>query len=165
MLQNWKFQKSFDLKKYHLISKCRFYYTVNYEIDLKLSGWNSLAQTIMAKMSWDILSDYGPVKTYFPVNFRSKLKIILEEKLTVLGLELGVKANLKTLSPRSQFQLWAQTELTLTDMTNKMKFHSLQLTSHAPTVPRIYGTLRKVFNIALWLAKSSDQLEPNWKLF
>ena len=63
------------------------------------------------------------------------------------GLELGVKANLKTLSPRSQFQLWAQTELTLTDMTNKMKFHSLQLTSHAPTVPRIYGTLSQVFKI------------------
>ena len=65
-----------------------------------------------------------------------------------LGLELGVKANLKTLSPRSQFQLWAQTELSLTDMTNKMKFHSLQLTSHAPSIPRIYGTLRQVFNTA-----------------
>ena len=70
-----------------------------------------------------------------------KISSDFKMSISLYGLELGVKANLKTLSPRSQFQLWAQTELTLTDMTNKMKFHSLQLTSHAPTVPRIYGTL------------------------
>ena len=83
----------------------------------------------------------GQLPVYIFENYSQKLQ-------KCLGLELGVKANLKTLSPRSQFQLWAQTELSLTDMTNKMKFHSLQLTSHAPSIPRIYGTLRQVFKAA-----------------
>ena len=146
MLQNWRFQKSFDSKKFHLISKCRFYYTVKY-----------------TERFWYLELFFK--KCPFPVNFRSIFQNHSQKLQKCLGLELGVKANLKTLSPRSQFQLWAQTELSLTDMTNKMKFHSLQLTSHAPTIPRIYGTLRQVFNSAFWLAVNFLKSALFWKLF
>ena len=81
MLRSWKFQKSFDLKKYHPISKCRFYYTVKYEIDMKKLDTYSMWHTkIIVKMSSEISCVNCCVKIHFPGNFRPKFKIILEEK-------------------------------------------------------------------------------------
>ena len=111
----------------------------------KISSDFKMSILLYGKIYGTILLFGIVLKHSFPVNFRSIFQNHSQKLQTCLGLELGVKANLKTLSPRSQFQLWSQTELSLTDMTNKMKFHSLQLTSHAPTIPRIYGTLRQVF--------------------
>ena len=59
----------------------------------------------------------------------------------VYGRELADKPRLKDLSPRAKFDLWAQVEMSLTDMTGRLKFHTAQLTTMAPSLPRFYGTV------------------------
>ena len=109
------------------------------------------------------------------------LILLYKSLYKVYGRELADKPRLKDLSPRAKFDLWAQVELSLPDMTNRLKFHTAQLTSMAPSVPRLYGTIsgklcgqvpilsETIYEgfLNVWTAteESTDSLSaPQWRL-